>query len=247
MKRIILLSSLFLVFCIVSFLIAQEAPVRRGQGGSSGKPSQERGRDSMGGDNFRDRKPLAKDDAEQIILDVLEDMHTNQRRGMMNVSPDDGRVLRMLAESLGAKKIVEIGTSNGYSGIWFCLGLRKTDGKLITHDIDEGRAKLARENFKRAGVDKYVTLVMGDAHETVSKIEGPIDILFLDADKEGYMDYMEKLLPKVRPGGLIMAHNTTSAGQQMTDYLEKITTDKNLDTIFIHSYAQGIGITLKKH
>ena len=157
----------------------------------------------------------------------------------MNVPQEDGRILRLLAESIGAKHIVEIGTSNGYSGIWFCLALRTTGGKLTTHDIDEGRASLARKNFKRAGVDNIVTLVMGDAHETVTRIKEPIDVLFIDADKEGYLDYLNKLLPLVRPGGLILSHNINSARQ---DFIDAITKAPNLETI----QAQGVTVTLKK-
>jgi predicted O-methyltransferase YrrM len=87
---------------------------------------------------------------------------------------------------------------------------------------------------------------MGDAHETVTRIEGPIDILFLDADKSGYIDYLDKLLPLVKPGGLILAHNTTNSGEDMQDYINAVTTDPALDTFFIHQERQGIGITLKK-
>lgn len=190
--------------------------------------------------------PTAKGDTEKKILAVLEDMNQSQRRGMMNVPPEDGRVLRLLTESIGAKNVVEIGTSNGYSGIWFCLALRKTNGKLITHEIDADRAQLARENFKRAGVEEMITLIEGNAHEEVKKLKDPIDILFLDADKEGYIDYLNKLLPLVRPGGLILAHNTTNTGRQMQDYLNAVTTNPDLETIFLHEQVSGIGVTLKK-
>ena len=192
------------------------------------------------------KPPLPKADNEKKILNVLNGLYENQRRGMMNVQPEDGRVLRLLTETTNAKRVVEIGTSNGYSGIWFCLALKNTGGQLITHEIDEGRASLARENFKRAGVDDIVTLVMGDAHETINTLKDPIDILFLDADKEGYHDYMEKLLPLVRPGGLIIAHNTANLGGAMQDYIKSVTANSELDTIFIHNDDQGIGITLKK-
>jgi caffeoyl-CoA O-methyltransferase len=190
-----------------------------------------------------EKPPLPKNDAEKRILAVLDDMLKNQRRGMMNVSLSDGRVLRLLTEAVGAKHVVEIGTSNGYSGIWFCLALRTTGGKLTTHEIDEGRASLARENFKRAGVDKMVTLVMGNAHETVTKIKEPIDIVFIDADKSGYIDYLKKLLPLVRPGGLILAHNVN---MRIQDYTDAITTNPDLETVFLHMQAAGISVTLKK-
>ena len=164
----------------------------------------------------------------------------------MNVTEEDGRLLRVLTAATGAKHVVEIGTSNGYSGIWFCLGMRGTGGKLTTFEINARRASLARENFKRAGVDRMVTLIEGDAHQEVSKIKEPIDILFLDADKAGYLDYLNKLLPLVRPGGLVLAHNTTNLPGGMKDYLKAVTTNDDLETIFLHTHDQGIGVTLKK-
>jgi predicted O-methyltransferase YrrM len=188
---------------------------------------------------------IPKTEAEKKILDVLEDMYQNQRRGMMNVSPEDGRLLRLLTETTGAGQVVEIGTSNGYSAIWMCLGLLNTGGKLTTYEIDTGRAGLARENFKRAGVDKIVTLVEGDAHKEVTKLNKQIDILFLDADKPGYIDYLNKLLPLVRPGGLIVAHNMVYPPPDPR-YIKAITTNPDLDTIFLHMHAAGVGVTLKK-
>jgi len=203
------------------------------------------GRPRPGGVAVFNSEVIPKDDAEKKILDVLDDMDRNQRGGMMNVPKADGRLLRLLTETVGAKHVVEIGTSNGYSGIWFCLALRTTGGKLTTYEIDERRAALARENFKRAGVDQLVTLVLGDAHKEVTKLEGQIDILFLDADKAGYVDYLKKLLPKVRPGGLIVAHNMNT---RMADpnYVKAITTNKDLETIFLHMQGAGVGVSLKK-
>jgi len=183
--------------------------------------------------------------AEAKILGVLDDLY-KEKYGMWNVPPEDGRLLRILAETMGAKKVVEIGTSNGCSALWFCLALRATGGRLTTHEIDDYRASLARANFKRAGVYHLITLVEGDAHKTVSKIKGPIDILFLDADKTGNLDYLNKLLPLVRPGGLILAHNTTNQAADMKDYIKAVTTNPNLETIFLHKDDQGVSVTLKK-
>jgi len=221
-----------LILAAVDNLTAQ--PGRRG--GDFG------GRRGRGFGAVQEQAPIPFDEEEKKILSILEDMRLNQSRGTMNVPQEDGRLLRLFTEATGAKHVVEIGTSNGYSGIWFCLALRTTGGKLTTHDIDEGRASLARENFKRAGVEKLVTLVMGDAHETVTKLKEPIDILFIDADKEGYTDYLNKLLPLVRPGGLILAHNIDMVGQ---DFIKAITTNPNLETVF-QGQGQGLGVTLKK-
>jgi predicted O-methyltransferase YrrM len=191
-------------------------------------------------------KPLPKNEAEKKVLAVLDDMYENQRRGMMNVPPDDGRLLRVLAEFGGARHAVEIGTSNGYSGVWTCLGLVASGGKLTTFEIDAGRAALARENFKRAGVDALVTLVEGDAHKEVGKIGGPLDFVFLDADKEGYADYLKQLVPKVRPGGLVLAHNASSHERALADYLAAVTANPDLETVFVNMQGAGISLTLKK-
>jgi predicted O-methyltransferase YrrM len=189
--------------------------------------------------------PLAKNPEERAILDVLDDLDRNHRRGMMNVPREDGRLLRLLTEAIDARHVVEIGTSSGYSGIWLCLALRSTGGRLTTFEIDEERAGLARQNFERAGVSDLVTLVLGDAHEKIVDLEGPIDIVFLDADKEGYVDYMEKLLPLVRPGGLVIAHNMSRPGPY-PEFLEIYTDNPDLETIFLHMEAAGIGVALKK-
>ena len=229
MLKKILLSVLaaVLLLAVVESLTAQ--PPGRGSGG----------RRRGAGSAPQGQSPLPANEQEKKILSVLEDMDRNQRRGMMNVPEQDGRILRLLTETIGAKYVVEIGTSNGYSGIWFCLAMQATGGKLTTHDIDEGRASSARENFKRAGVDNMVTLVMGDAHENITKLKGPIDVVFIDADKEGYLDYLTKLLPLVRPGGLILSHNIDMIGQ---DYIDAITKNPNLETV----QAQGVTVTLKK-
>lgn len=186
-----------------------------------------------------------KDEREKAILAVLDDMDRTQRSGSMSVPMEDGRILRLLAESIGARQVVEIGTSIGYSGIWFCMALEKTGGKLTTFEIDEGRAAKARENFKRAGMDQLVTLVMGDAHEKVKEFKGDIDILFLDADKQGYLDYLEKLLPQVRPGGLVVAHNM-SVSQADPRYIKALTSNPGLETLFLNLETSGIGVSMKK-
>ncbi len=164
---------------------------------------------------------------------------------MANVPVEDGRLLRVLAETMGAKHVVEIGTSNGFSALWLCLALKATGGNLVTHEINPSVAALARENFKKAGVDHMVTIVLGDAHEEVTKLKGPIDLLFIDADKAGYADYLNKLLPLVRPGGLVVAHNMNFPSPD-PDYIEAVTTNPDLDTIFLHMDGPGVGVTLKK-
>lgn len=231
-KIALVILATILLLAVIQSSTGQQRPQGRGSGGRRGR----------GVSAAPEQPPIPANKEEKKILSVLEDMDQNQRRGMMNVPTADGRLLRLLTEAVGAKHVVEIGTSNGYSGIWFCLALRKTGGKLTTYEINTYRASLARKNFKRADVDKLVTLVEGDAHETVTKLKEPIDILFLDADKEGYIDYLNKLLPLVRPGGLILAHNVPGTA---ADYVKAITTSPDLETVF-YMQGRGLGITLKK-
>ena len=202
-----------------------------------------RSRGGRQGDSQLEKPTVPKDNNEGKILGVLENIRRSQ--SYRNVPPQDGRFLRIMAESMNAKNVVEIGTSNGYSALWLCLGLRPTGGKLITHEIDPYRASLARENFKRAGVEKMVTIVEGDAHEEVTKLKEPVDILFIDADKPGYLDYLNKLFPLVRPGGLILAHNMNYPAPD-PKYIESITTNPDLETIFLLMQGPGMGVTLKK-
>ena len=187
-----------------------------------------------------ERPPQAKDEAEQKILDVAATVDKE-----MGVPEADGRLLRILTESIGAKHVVELGTSTGYSGLWFANALRKTGGKLTTFDIDPRRIKIAKENFKKAGVDDLITVVEGDAHEKVKELKDEIDLLFLDADKEGYLDYLNKLLPLVRPGGLVVAHNMNRPRPD-PKFVEAITTNKDLDTVFLNMDAAGVSVSVKK-
>ena len=187
-----------------------------------------------------EKPPLAKTETEKRILSVLDDTPSPGR-----VAPVLGRLLRILVEVVDAKNVVEIGTSNGYSALWICLGLQATNGKLITHEIDSERAALAKKNFQRAGVENIVTVVVGDAHETVTKLQEPIDILFIDADKLGYFDYLNKLLPLVRPGGLILADDAHYPSR-FPDFIKAITTNQNLETIGLDMRSVGISLSLKK-
>jgi predicted O-methyltransferase YrrM len=184
--------------------------------------------------------PLAKNEAEKKILGVLEAI-VREQKTYLSVPMADGRMLRLLVETAGAKNVVEIGTSTGYSGLWICLALQATGGRLTTFEYDRGRAAMAREHFAQAGVGGIATVVEGDAHVEIARVKGPIDVLFIDADKEGYVDYLNKLLPLVRPGGLLLAHNVDA----VPDYIRAVTSNPDLDTVFYMDGA-GLAVTLKK-
>jgi predicted O-methyltransferase YrrM len=217
-----------------------------GPEGRTGQAKQGRGRGGFGqaeAGSDLSKPPLPKDDGEKKLLETLD--KARQGRRYANVSTADGRLLRQLTEAVNAKRVVELGTSTGESGLWFAMALRKTGGHLYTHDIDPGRISVARENFKRGGVEDLITIVEGDAHQTATKNTDPIDVLFIDAEKEGYDAYLKELLPYVRPGGLIIAHNMRRP-EPNPRYIEAITTSPDLDTSFVLMDGAGIGITLKK-
>src|SRR5262245_55043044 len=130
--------------------------------------------------------PIANGEAEKRILAVLDEM-VKSRQTYLSVPTEDGMALRLLTQAVGARNVAEIGTSTGYSGLWFCLALQRTDGHLTTFELDHSRAAAARDHFKRAGVESRVTIVEGDAHEQVATLKTPIDVAFIDADKEGYL------------------------------------------------------------
>ena len=183
---------------------------------------------------------------EAKILNVLEDMSRDENFAPWNITKEEGKLLRILTETAGAKNVVEIGTSVGYSTLWFCLALQTTGGKITTHEIDPYRIDIAEKNFKRADISHLVTIVAGNAHENITLLKEPIDILYIDADKAGYFDYFTKLLPLVRPGGLILAHNTTDEASKMQDYLKAVTSNSELETISLYKQPSGLSVTLKK-
>ena len=183
---------------------------------------------------------VAKTEAEQRVLDVLQEMR-REGRIHLEVPEADGRMLRVLAEAIDAQQVVEVGTSTGYSALWMAMALRNTGGRLTTFEIDPGRAAQARQHFQQAGVDDIVTVVEGNAHETLTRINGPVDLVFLDAEKEGYVAYLERLLPLVRPGGLVLAHNTG----MVPDYIRAVRENSALDTV-LYTEGAGLSISVKK-
>lgn len=190
-----------------------------------------------------ERAPLGNSADESRVLSVLDDVYRNQR--YLNVPQADGRLLRVLVEAGGARHVVEVGTSTGCSGLWMLLALMKTAGRLTTFEIDRGRHEAARQNYERAGVLKLAVPVLGDAHVEVTKLKGPLDFVFIDADKEGYYDYLRKLSPLVRRGGLIVAHNMASPPPDPR-YVDAITTNPAFETVFLNMDDAGVGVTLKK-
>jgi caffeoyl-CoA O-methyltransferase len=144
------------------------------------------------------------------------------RRGVERHLPlidaEVGALLRVLATAIGARKILEIGTAVGYSGIWLASALPE-DGMLITLEMNEARASEARDNFARAGVDDRVTVIVGDATLKISKVSGPFDLIFLDTDKQLYLTLLDRLVSLLRPGGVLVTDNVLWDGEVVPGYV----------------------------
>lgn len=179
------------------------------------------------------------------ILEHLEAMRRAER-GMMNVAPAEGEYLTGLVKELGAKQVLEIGTSNGYSGIWLAMALRQTGGKLITLEVDKERYELAQNNFQATGLADLIDSRLADALIEIQTLQGPFDLVFIDAWKPDYIRYFKAVLPKVRSGGVIAAHNVDSHPQSMRDFLSVIKTHPGLRTEFVHKGPSGLSISYKK-
>jgi len=171
------------------------------------------------------------------------DRMVKSQRGMMNIAPSEGEYLSNLVVKLKAKRVLEIGTSHGYSGIWLALGLSQTGGQLVTLDIDKGRHAQAVENFRAAGLAAHADIRLADALKEIPKIEGPFDLVFIDAWKPDYIRYLKMVLPKMRPGGAIAAHNVKGQASEMEDFLQEIQTNQTLKTEFISVGPAGLSIS----
>jgi len=132
------------------------------------------------------------------------------------VSAPLGKFLMLLARSLGARTILEIGTLGGYSTIWLARGL-PADGRLVSLELEQHHADVARANLQRAGVSDRVEIVVGPALETLHRVEGPFDLIFIDADKDNYPGYFEHSLRLSRPGTVIVADNVVRDGEVINE------------------------------
>ena len=166
--------------------------------------------------------------------------------GMLAVSDEDGRFLRVLTATTGAKRVLEIGGASGYSAIWIGLGLRATGGRLTTIEYDATRAKELAANVRRAGLADIVTVVSGDAFEQIPQIEGTFDLVFLDAWKKDYKAFFEMVFPRIDSGGLFVAHNVVNKRSEMGDFLDAIERHPRAWTTIVKPSGEGMSLTYKR-
>jgi predicted O-methyltransferase YrrM len=149
------------------------------------------------------------------VLDEIVGIGADQKLPL--VDPEVGALLRVLATSIAAKRVLEIGTAIGYSGIWLA-GALPADGMLLTMEHNEARAHTARDNFVRAGVADRVSVVIGDAQRMLAKVAGPFDLIFQDGDKQLYLPLLDRLVSLLRPGGLLVTDNVLWDGTVVPGY-----------------------------
>jgi predicted O-methyltransferase YrrM len=143
-------------------------------------------------------------------------MHTNFPQ--MLSGQIQGNLLRMIVQMTGAKRIVEIGTFTGYSAVCLASGMPE-GGHLDALEKNDEMEYIIREGFERAGVDDRITLRIGDAKETLKSLDGPFDLVFMDADKREYCEYFDLVFDKLVPGGLIIADDVLWDGKVYADPL----------------------------
>jgi predicted O-methyltransferase YrrM len=149
---------------------------------------------------------------------MQETLATSEAAGLpsISVAPNEGKLLMLLAQLCGARTILEIGTLGGYSTIWLARGMT-SGGSLITLEASAKHAEIARLNIARAGLTNMVEVRVGPASQTLPKLaaegRGPFDLIFIDADKEGYPEYLAWALKLARPGTLIIADNVIREGK----------------------------------
>jgi predicted O-methyltransferase YrrM len=158
---------------------------------------------------------------------------TERPKRMLNITPDTGQLLRILVRATGARRILEVGTSNGYSTMWLAWAATETDGHVTTLEHLSEKVDLAQANFERSGLVPWITIRLGVALETLATLDGPFDLIFLDADRANYLAYLDLLLPLLKVGGLLVTDNVVSHADQLTEFLARLKNDPKLDSVTV--------------
>lgn len=164
---------------------------------------------------------------------------TERRR---NLEPESARLLHLLVLATGARRVLELGTSNGYSTIWLGDAVRTSGGAMVTVDIDEGRLAEAHENVVRAGLGGAVEMRLEDAAEALRRSEAASwEMVFLDAERPAYPSYWSDLVRVLRPGGLLAVDNVLSHADEVADFRTLVSADRRVTEALVPT---GAGVLL---
>jgi predicted O-methyltransferase YrrM len=159
-----------------------------------------------------------------------------------NVEPETAELLGVLVRALRAERVLEIGTSNGYSTIWLADAAEAVGGRVLSLEVEPERTELARANLARAGVDGFVELRTADAGEVLEQLgDGSYDLIFLDAERPAYVGYWPRLLRVLRDNGLLVVDNTLSHASQLTEFSELVYGDERVTSTLV---TVGAGVLL---
>jgi len=175
------------------------------------------------------------------------DEATKERsRRMLNITRDTGEFLAVLVRATAARRVLEIGTSNGYSTLWLADAARDINGSVVTVESAEDKIVLASANFARAGLSPYVTLVHGDAVRLLEHAgQSAYDLIFLDSDRAEYPGWWPHVRRALRPGGVLVADNATSHLEEMTPLIALVTADPDFTTCLV-PVGNGEFLAVKK-
>lgn len=153
---------------------------------------------------------------------------TPQSRRLRAITPETGEFLLTLALAIGARAIVEVGTSGGYSGLWLALAARENGGRLTTFDVDPAKVALARKTFAAAGLAEVVDARHEDGVTALGSFAATVDLVFLDAEKDLYEAALEPAIGALRPGGLLVADNLTTHPLELAEFRDRALADARL-------------------
>jgi predicted O-methyltransferase YrrM len=155
-------------------------------------------------------------------------------RRMLNITRDTGEFLAVLVQATSAQRVLEIGTSNGYSTLWLASAARATGGAVTTVEIADYKVGLARQNFSRSGLAASITLVQDDAGRVLERAaDASFDLVFLDAERPEYPGWWPHLKRVLRPGGLLVVDNATSHPEQMAPFVALVKADTDFTTSLV--------------
>jgi caffeoyl-CoA O-methyltransferase len=167
------------------------------------------------------------------------------RRIKLNTTPGDAMLLRVLIESTRAKRGIEIGTASGFGAMHMGIGFERTRGHLYSLEIDPARARQTRQNLRKVGLEKTVTVMTGDALKLIAGLKGRFDFVFIDAVKQDYLHYLRAVEPKLKRGAVIAADNVIVCAKEMPDFLSYVQTSPDYDTVILRaSMEKGDGMTV---
>ena len=152
----------------------------------------------------------------ELLAELAEETRLTLRAPQMLTGTIEGRFLELLVYGTGAKRVLELGTYSGYSSLSMAAGLPE-GGHIDTCEFDETHAEVARRYIEESPYGDRITVHLGPALETIEKLEGEFDFVFIDADKENYVNYYEALLPRLADGGLMALDNTLWSGRVLDD------------------------------